>query len=133
VLFRVKDGIASALAAAPSALAAGEVRRLQIPLTPGSLLQRAHATGTRVRERAAVDPLQKIISAYLRAPDPGEVCVLPISVARRVISLICVQLPGSETWVEQDLDRLGRLAEAVAGAYLRLIQEARSRAAPVEP
>ena len=127
VLFRVQKEAALALATAPCTVPFAEVRRLELPLSPGSLLQRAQKTGEPVRAPASTDPLQKILSAYLRAPEPGEVCVAPVLVSRRVVSLICVQLPAGAALDEADAARLAELAGAVAGAYVRLIREAKGR------
>jgi hypothetical protein len=127
VVFRIQKGVAVALAAAPSSVPAAEVRRLELPLTPGSLLQRAERAGELTRGLASADPLQKVVSAYLRAAEPGEVLVAPVTVSRRVVSLICVQLPVGTAVAEAEVSNLNELASAVAGAYVRLIREAKRR------
>jgi hypothetical protein len=126
-VFRIHKEVAMALAAAPSSVPAAEVRRLELPLSPGSLLQRAEKSAELTRGAASADPLQKVLSAYLRAPEPDQVLVAPVVVSRRVVSLICVQLPAGTTVDEAEVGNLRELASAVAGAYVRLIREAKGR------
>jgi len=70
---------------------------------------------------SARDPLLQVISGYLRAPAPEEACVVPISRGKRVVQLLCVQMPVGEHLSKPIFDELVRLGRKATETYDRLL------------
>ncbi len=122
VLFLVRGDMAVALTANPTSLMPQQTGGLVIPLSSPSLLQRAYSKVCLAHGPVADNPLQQVITGYLRADTPKAACVAPIAVGKRVINLLCVQ-SLSDAFSEEDQTDLKRLADKISMTYTRLIRE----------
>jgi hypothetical protein len=120
VLFHLQGEMAIAQDAIGSPLAAEQVQQLTLPLGSSLLLHQAGALGEPVWGTVARDPLQQVVSGYLRAPRPDHVCVVPVSLGGRVAQLLCVQFPVGVPLTKEIYDDLIRLAEKGSATYARL-------------
>ena len=121
VIFDLQGQMAQALAAYGTPLSPAEVRGLTLPISSSYLLTQAHAHAEAVWGTAARDPLLQVISGYLRAPAPEEACVVPISRGKRVVQLLCVQMPMGEHLSKPIFDELVRLGRKATETYDRLL------------
>jgi hypothetical protein len=120
VLFHLQGEMLSALHAIGSPLTVEQVQQLTLPLGSSFLLRQASSLGEPVWGTVARDPLQQVVSGYLRAPQPDQICVLPISLGGRVAQLLCVQFPVGEHLTKVIYDELIRLADKGSTTYARL-------------
>jgi hypothetical protein len=123
VIFDLQGQMAQALAACGTPLSPAEVRGLTLPISSSYLLTQAHMQAEAVWGTAARDPLLQVISGYLRAPAPEEACVVPISRGKRVVQLLCVQMPVGEHLSKPIFDELVRLGRKATETYDRLLDE----------
>jgi tRNA A-37 threonylcarbamoyl transferase component Bud32 len=127
VLFLLRGDLALALGAWGSSLPGPEVRSLVVPLTASPLFARALASRSVVRNVTAEDTVQQMIVSYLRSAPPREVCVVPICPGSQAVNVLCVY--ARRHFSDAAAARLGRISEAAAAAYRRLMTE-EVRAAP---
>lgn len=127
VLFLVRGDSATALAARGSTLPAEEVARLLLPLPASPLFRAATEQGRPARGSALEDPMQQVISGFLRAPAAEEACVAPVMLARRAVNILCVQSPHPARLPAGIEEALAELCARAAAAYGRLIRELKRR------
>lgn len=127
VLFLVRGDSATALVARGSSLPAAEVARLVLPLAASPLFRAATEQGRPARGSALEDPMQQVISGFLRAPAAEEACVAPVMLARRAVNVLCVQSPHPARLPAGIEDALAGLCASAAAAYGRLIRELKRR------
>jgi hypothetical protein len=118
ILFFVRGDHAIACCAHGIETTAGRLQRLVVPLDGASLMQWAVRMIAVVRGIA--DPVQWEIASYFGVPPPGEVCVAPVVLRRKVVNLICVWSAETQTLGPDVAYVLGELAQGGARAYLEL-------------
>jgi hypothetical protein len=131
ILFLVKasEEMAVALRAGGTGASTEEVRGLVVPLGSPSLLREAYTTLQPAQGAASADATQQMISRYLRAPEPVEAWVAPVTVRSRVVNLLCLQT-GADGFGPEVPATLRVLCDAAAAAYLRLIVDAKKGKPP---
>jgi hypothetical protein len=133
VLFLVRGELAVALAASDGsfstpapALRAEEIQRLTLPIASSPMLREAIGGQLQIGP-AASDPMQQVISGFLRAPAPEEACVVPVVMASRVVNLLCVQSPSGSKLPPDSAEKLLQVAALASSAYGQLIRALKSR------
>lgn len=94
------------------------LQRLVVDLEPTSLMQWAYKMYSVVR--GMPDPLQREIAKFFDVPPPGDVCVAPVVLGKKVANLICIWTAPGDNFGDEAVGILGELAQGGAVAYVEL-------------
>lgn len=125
ILFFVRKHHAVACCAHGIETTADRLQRLVVPLGTPSLMQ----WGTKMLSvlRGPPDPLQQEIALYFDLPQPGEVCVAPVTPKGKVVNLLCTWSRPGARFSDDALRVIGELANGAAAAYLDLARRLQGR------
>jgi hypothetical protein len=120
ILFWVRKSLAVGYRAAGTTRRPERIPALVVDIEKSPLLQAAFSTKDVVCGSAEEDPLQGRMAAYLGAPPPGEVCVVPVLLLGRTIHLLCLHSRAGTSFPRRGLAELRQLSMTATSAYMGL-------------